>query len=311
MADNTLQPLLPPIDPPPPPKNQAWFILFALICSNLFALFIGFVFEFLSLRGVVDVSASRFVLVGAWACGVVIICAFAWGRGIRAKIPTVGGGALLLAILLWGLDAWAPKLLPVSNTPEEPVIHVEPEGGIVWSTGQTLGVFTIHLHNTGGPVNVQEIEKEYFLAQRSTSIILKRLPSLVDDHKGLLPHEANFPLVINFNPYMDDINEVSANFKEGPSLPGVYIVARLRRQSDGKDFEVHKAYGLLVVPYYGQSPKPHGVALYSEGTNMDTPLGARLPLSDVVPFLALPERWISITKEISVDKNGKMHIRQY
>ena len=109
MADNALQPILPPVDPPSPPKNQAWLIFYALICSNLFALFVTLVFEFFSLRNVVDVNLSRFVLGGAWASGVVIICAFAWGKGIRAKGRTIIGGAVLLGGMLYGLDRATPK----------------------------------------------------------------------------------------------------------------------------------------------------------------------------------------------------------
>jgi hypothetical protein len=114
MADNALRPILPPVDPPPP-KNQAWLIFYALICSNLFALFVGWIFEFLSLRGVVDVNASRIALFGAWVSGAIIIAAFVWGKGITAKMPTMGGGLVLLAILLWLLDLWAPKPIPVTT----------------------------------------------------------------------------------------------------------------------------------------------------------------------------------------------------
>jgi len=93
----------------PPQRTQAGLIFFALICSNLFALFVTFIFEFLSLRGVVHLGASIVVLLLAWGCGVVIISAFAWGTGIRAKWITVLGGSFLLAASLWALDAWTPK----------------------------------------------------------------------------------------------------------------------------------------------------------------------------------------------------------
>src|ERR1700675_1400744 len=104
----SLEPIMPPTQVPRP-ASQIGLILFALVCSNIFALFITLVFEFLSLRGVVDVNASRLVLFAAWGCGVVIICAFAWGKGIRAKWRTVFSGSLLLAVVLWALDLWAPK----------------------------------------------------------------------------------------------------------------------------------------------------------------------------------------------------------
>jgi hypothetical protein len=50
-------------------RGQAWLITWALITSNLFALLVTFVFEFLSLRGVVHLAASRIVLGLAWATG--------------------------------------------------------------------------------------------------------------------------------------------------------------------------------------------------------------------------------------------------
>ena len=102
---------------PPPFKNQSWLIFYALICSNIFALFIGWIFEFGSLRGIVDVGASRVALFGAWVSGAIIIAAFVWGRGIRAKARTMGGGLILLAGLLWGLDLWAPKPVPITVSP--------------------------------------------------------------------------------------------------------------------------------------------------------------------------------------------------
>ncbi len=90
-------------------SGQGLLIVFALLSSNMFALLLGWIFEFLSLRGVVDVGASRVALVGAWISGVVIIAVWVWGGGIGAKWRTLFGGAVLLGGMLWGLDKWAPK----------------------------------------------------------------------------------------------------------------------------------------------------------------------------------------------------------
>jgi hypothetical protein len=106
---HSLQSIPSPIPEPPSTRSQVWLITWALITSNVFALLITFVFEFLSLRGVVDLDASRVVLVAAWLTGLVIVCAFVWGKGIRARLKTVFGGSVLLAALLWALDVWAPK----------------------------------------------------------------------------------------------------------------------------------------------------------------------------------------------------------
>jgi hypothetical protein len=114
---------LPQTPPPtigPPPRNNQWLlILFALLTSNLLALLLGFLFEFASLRNIVDVAASRIMLVGAWAIGVFIVCLIAWRTSIRPKVATAISGSLLLGVLLWGLDAWAPKpkLIPRERVP--------------------------------------------------------------------------------------------------------------------------------------------------------------------------------------------------
>ena len=115
--------------PGPLPKSQGMLILFALVSSNLFALLLGWLFEFLSLRGVVNVAASRLMLFGAWATGALIVCLWAWGTNIKAKIPTAVAGSILLAALLWGLDAWAPKpSMPVPSSREAE--QRKPVGGL-------------------------------------------------------------------------------------------------------------------------------------------------------------------------------------
>jgi hypothetical protein len=132
------QPLgpLPSAIGPPPPPNQGLLILFALLSSNMFALVVALVSEFLSLRGVVDVTASRIALIGAWIAGMVIVCCFVWGKGIRAKKRTTASGAILLAALLWGLDIWAPKPKPL---PQEraPYPWVSARGSFI---GKSMGV---------------------------------------------------------------------------------------------------------------------------------------------------------------------------
>lgn len=217
--------------------------------------------------------------------------------------------SIFLCTLLvgYGILTW-PSPLP--GLIEEPVVHIEPERGILWSTnpGQKLGMFTVQLHNTGVPVDISKINLKYFIAQKSSGVIIKRLPDLTDPHKGLLEHDTGFPLSIDFNPYMDEIAEVSANLKEGPSLAGVYVATTYRRHSDGKDFSLSKSYGLLWVSY-GDAQKPKGVALYTEGTHMDdaAPIqNSKLTLGEVSSFLPLPERWISITKYVGVGHDSKV-----
>jgi hypothetical protein len=202
-----------------------------------------------------------------------------------------------------------------ANEPENVVLHIEPENGIIWSTkpGQTVGMFNVELLNTGTAVDVLEITKRYFLAQRGLEVLIKRLPQITDPQNGLLAHAGSWTLSIDFRPYMSDIKEVSDNFKAGPSRAGVYIVCRCRRHVDGENFVASQAYGLFA--YEGPDKELHGAAIFTEGSTMDTvPAQIRaqfLTLHEIIPFLSSPERWTSITKEISTDANGKMHIRQY
>lgn len=219
--------------------------------------------------------------------------------------------SIVACLALAGGASWIHrKIVPIPGPPEEPIVHIEPERDIVWSTlpGQRLGMFTLQLHNTGVPIDITEVRLKYFLAQKSSGVIIKRLPDLIDSHKGLLEHDTSSSISIDLNPYMDEIAELSA--KEGSSLAGVYIVCTFRRHSDGKDFSLSKPYGLFWVPY-GDTKKPKGVALFTEGTNMDeaapAPLqNSKLTLHEVAPFLPLPERWISITKYITVGPDGKV-----
>jgi hypothetical protein len=248
----------------------------------------------------------------------------------RFRFVLAVGLLLCLAAVVLGWYYWSslekqvhsqPRLVasqspaPVTTDPqqatgrvEDPVLHIEPEREIIWSTqpGQTVGVYTVSLHNTGVAVDVLEISKKYFLAQRGKNLLIKRLPEVTDSHKGLLEHTKSFPILIDFREYLSDIKEVTANFTEGPSRAGVYIVARCRRHIDGKDFTISQAYGLFNF---------QAVAIFTEGTSMDNaPVPLRpqfLTLHEVVPYLDSPERWTSITKEISIDADGKTRIRQF
>src|SRR5579871_2396210 len=116
MAGNEL---LPPggsgnLEPPQGPINSRWterqsqgvLIAVALFSSNLFGLFLGGVWEFLSLRGVVNVLASRIVLAIVWLLGCLLTALVVWSLGVRAKKRTALTGLLVLGLLLYGLDRW-------------------------------------------------------------------------------------------------------------------------------------------------------------------------------------------------------------
>jgi len=195
------------------------------------------------------------------------------------------------------------------NPLQDPVLHFEPERDVVWSTradlGQKIGIFDISLHNTGlEDVDVMELSKKYFLAQRGKEIIIKNIRDVTENSKLFIKSKNRLPIHLDFNPYLDTIREVAGNFTEGPSRAGVYIVARCRRHADGKDFTFSKAYGIFNF---------QGPALFTEGSTMDVlPIDIRsqfLTLHEVIPYLDSPERWTSVTREVTSDANGDLHSR--
>ncbi len=193
----------------------------------------------------------------------------------------------------------------------DPVLHIEPENKIVWSTrsdvGRIKGLYTIILHNSGlEDADVMELSQKYFLAQRGTGIIVKSIGNVVRNQPMRLKRKSKLPIHLDFNPYLDTFKEVAANFTEGPSRAGVFILAKVRRHADGKDYTFSRPYGLFNFD---------GVAIFTEGTSMDSvPVQLRpqfLTLHEVAPYLDSPEHWTSVTKEVTFDANGKPHIRLY
>jgi len=152
------------------PKSQVLLILFALVSSNLFALLLGWLFEFLSLRGVLNIAASRFMLLGAWGTGVLIVCLWAWGTTIKAKIPTAIAGSVILAALLWGLDAWTPK-----PPPAQAAITVDP-AHLAFDTTLPKETYSLFVHENAG-MEAYSVQIKMTLSQRSSSDFTFDTPS--------------------------------------------------------------------------------------------------------------------------------------
>lgn len=107
----------------------------AIISSNVFGLFVGCLWEYLSLRGVVSTSLSWVVLVFAWVIGVVAIVTSEWlfGKGIKHKFLWGACGCIVLAALLIGFHTAVsrfaqplPIRAPVSSAipPPQPQVDV-------------------------------------------------------------------------------------------------------------------------------------------------------------------------------------------
>ena len=134
MADST------PRTPPPLPVDSslapARALLIALTGSNVFALIVGSIYEYLSLRGVLSRWAAWCVLVFVWLLGVVgiVISEWVWGKGLKQRIWTGIIAAVLLGAILLGFDAFTsyfitkqepvpPPLIPAAPVPPTTVIN--------------------------------------------------------------------------------------------------------------------------------------------------------------------------------------------
>jgi len=195
----------------------------------------------------------------------------------------------------------------------DPIVHIEPENKIVFSTrsdlGQTKGIYNITLNNTGlEDVDVTELLQRFFLAEKGQTIILKRVHDVVSNRQTILKSKGKLPVRLDFNPYLETFKEVAANFAGGPSRAGVYIIAKCRRLADGKDYTFTRSYGLFNFD---------AVAIFTEGTSMDEVLAPPqfksqfLTLSEIVPYLDSADHWTSVITEVSTDANGKIHKRMH
>lgn len=82
-------------------------LLIALTGSNIFALIVGGIYEYLSLRGVISMSAAWIVLVFVWLLGVIgiVISEFVWGKGIKHRIWWGTGASVVLGLILFGFNS--------------------------------------------------------------------------------------------------------------------------------------------------------------------------------------------------------------
>ena len=78
--------------------------------------------EFLSLRGVVSLAASRIILLLIWVAGTLGACVVVRTMRIGRKVLAVFLSSVVLACSLLALDLWAPKpSVPSETTSESPI----------------------------------------------------------------------------------------------------------------------------------------------------------------------------------------------
>jgi hypothetical protein len=112
-------------------------LLIALTGSNVFALMVGGVYEYLSLRGLISMKFAWAVLVFVWLLGVVgiVISEFVWGRGIKRRLWWGAGASIILGLILFAFDRGVSAIVrsqatvsTPSGTTQPPLAARTPEG---------------------------------------------------------------------------------------------------------------------------------------------------------------------------------------
>jgi len=69
----------------------------------------------------------------------------------NGKVLAYPAAALAVAVLLYAVHSKLRESFQSVRAPSDPVVHIEPEEGLLWSVGpgQTHGVFTLTIANTG------------------------------------------------------------------------------------------------------------------------------------------------------------------
>jgi hypothetical protein len=138
-SDETMQPA-PPACPVPSVQESSNNmeskrpLVLAILGSNLFALFMGGLYEYLSLRGVVSMKLAWVILVFVWVIGGVAIVTSEWvfGKSIKHKFRWGVVACACLGLLLFGFHngvSWLvrpPASLPARSisAPPGPQVNV-------------------------------------------------------------------------------------------------------------------------------------------------------------------------------------------
>lgn len=201
---------------------------------------------------------------------------------------------------------------PVGNAIREPVVHIEPEHELIWSTGPNhkVGEHHLKLSNTGTEdIDHIVVTEDYFVALKlpNIGIIIKNVGG-VPVESGVctsLGTKKDCQILINFAPVIAVMNEVAQN-NRAPNRLGVRLTITFRRKVDGASYKIVKGYGIIG---------PHAEGLFPPGVPQDNvPLELRsqfLSMSEVVPYLDLSEYWTSVVHDIGQDSQGNITSRYH
>jgi hypothetical protein len=103
------------VAPSPDLRSQVKPIVFTILGTGIFGFILWGISEFLSLRGVVNLAASRVILLLIWLASTLGACAVVARTTIKRRVLAVFLSSVILACSLLALDTWAPRPLPTSQ----------------------------------------------------------------------------------------------------------------------------------------------------------------------------------------------------
>ena len=113
--------------------SQVRPIVFTILGTGIFGFILWGISEFLSLRGVVNLAASRIILFLIWTAGTLGACAIVQHTAIiRHRTLAIVLSSIVLGCSLLAADTWAPK--PIGRKPDLMVSIVNPTAPqlIIW-----------------------------------------------------------------------------------------------------------------------------------------------------------------------------------
>jgi hypothetical protein len=118
MEDPAIVPSAPedqqPIQIIPPTTHAGNPVVRGFLASGAVAVFIGSIYAYFSVAGLIHMGTARTILVFAWLVGIagIIVSETIWGKRSAHKVRIGIGCAIALAIILVALDAWTVRHVP-------------------------------------------------------------------------------------------------------------------------------------------------------------------------------------------------------
>lgn len=174
----------------------------------------------------------------------------------RYTLRLAGGIVITLIMLLFpylktrtGTKALTASQPSMAELTTDPVIHIEPEDSLTWSStpGHVTGLYQLTISSTSHDIDHVEVQNKFFVAERSESdLVFKDLGGAPQEssHPGVLKRGDHFVFWADFRPYAELAKRLMIEFN-GPSLFGVKVLVHYRRSADGKPYTFWKGYAAI------------------------------------------------------------------